>query len=58
MAALLSWSKEKHGNITKELEQSRSQLEQLMNMSANRQEICKVTDKMNELLYKDEMMWL
>lgn len=58
MSTLRTWSKKNHGNITKELEKSRAQLEQLMNMNADRQEIRKVTDRMNELLYREEMMWL
>lgn len=29
-----------------------------MTMNADRQEIRNITDKMNELLYQEEMMWL
>jgi hypothetical protein len=52
------WSKEKFGNVTKQLEQSRTRLEELMNMNADRAEIRRVTDHMNELLYREEMMWM
>lgn len=57
MLTLRSWSK-KFGNITRELAKSRSQLEELMHMNADQQDIRRVTDKMNELLYQEEMMWL
>jgi hypothetical protein len=57
MTTLRTWSK-KFGNVTKELAKSRTQLEELMNMNADRQDIRRVTDKMNELLYQEEMMWL
>ena len=55
MTALRSWSK-MFGNVTRELAKSRSQLEELMNMNADRQDIRRVTDKMNELLYQEEML--
>ena len=57
MASLGAWSK-KFGNITRELAKSRTQLEELMHMNADRMKIRRVTDKMNELLYQKEMMWL
>jgi hypothetical protein len=34
------------------------ELEELMSMNADRREIRAVTDKMNELLYREEMMWM
>uniref|UniRef100_A0A453MYM0 Endonuclease/exonuclease/phosphatase domain-containing protein n=1 Tax=Aegilops tauschii subsp. strangulata TaxID=200361 RepID=A0A453MYM0_AEGTS len=55
MVTLGSWSK-KIGNVTRELAKSRSQLEELMHMNADQQDIRLVTDKMNELLYQEEMM--
>lgn len=58
MKSLYKWSNKKFGNIKKELQKSRNQLEQLLNMNADRQEIRRVEDKMNELLYKEEMLWL
>ena len=57
MRSLRSWGR-KFGNVTRELAKSRSQLEELMNMNADRQDIRAVTDKMNDLLYQEEMMWL
>ncbi|XP_073362978.1 uncharacterized protein [Aegilops tauschii subsp. strangulata] len=57
MSDLRLWSK-KFGNITRELAKSRTQLEELMNMNADLQDISRVTDKMNELLYQEEMLWL
>jgi hypothetical protein len=58
MTELQSWSKEKFGNVAKQLEKSRTRLEELMNMNADRGEIRKETDTMNELLYREEMMWM
>lgn len=58
MSKLFEWSRVKFGSIKNELEKSRSQLEELMLMNADRCEIRKVTDKMNELLYREELMWL
>lgn len=58
MHKLGAWSMEKFGNVTKEIAKSRTQLEELMPMNADRCEIRKVTDRMNELLYREEMMWL
>ena len=58
MTSLRSWSNKKFGNIMKERNKSRSQLEELMRMNVDRQEIRKVSDKLNELLYKEEMLWL
>ena len=57
MIALGSWSK-KFGNVTREHAKSCSQLEQLMHMNADREEIRSVMDKMNELLYQEEMLWM
>jgi ribonuclease HI len=58
MGQLQQWSKLKFGAVTKEIEQSRNKLEELMRMNADRNEIRAVTDKMNELLYREEMMWM
>lgn len=55
MVTLCSWSK-KFGNVTRELAKSRSQLEELMHMNAYSHDIRRVTDKMNELLYQEEMI--
>lgn len=58
MSKLFCWSKKEFGNVAREIEKSRTQLEELMLMNADRGEIRRVTDKMNELLYWEELMWL
>lgn len=58
MNTFRSWGKRKFGNIMRELNKPCTQLEKLMNRNADREEIREVTDKMNELLYKEEVMWL
>ncbi|XP_073363317.1 uncharacterized protein [Aegilops tauschii subsp. strangulata] len=55
---LHAWGKKRFGNVTRELEKSRTKLEELLNMNANRDEIKKVSDHMNELLYQEKMLWL
>ena len=57
MGMLGTWSR-KFGNVTRELAKSRSQLEEIMSMNADTEDIRRVTDKMNELLYQEEMLWL
>jgi hypothetical protein len=57
--ALRSWRKKKFGAVTSELEALRAKLEDLKgNSFANRTEIRRVIDNMEELLYREEMMWL
>lgn len=58
LLALHKWSSKKVGNITREIEKSKTRLEELTNMNADRNDIRKESDHMNELLYKEEMMWL
>jgi hypothetical protein len=58
LLALHKWSNKKLGNVTKEIEKSRTRLEELTKMNADRNEIRRESDHMNELLYKEEMMWL
>jgi hypothetical protein len=56
---LRSWRKKKFGAVTSELEALRAKLEDLKgNSFANRTEIRRVIDNMEELLYREEMMWL
>ena len=57
MVSLVVWSK-KFGNIRREIAKSRSQLEELMHMNADKADIRMITDRMNELLYQEEMLWL
>jgi hypothetical protein len=42
--------------VAKEVEKSQTRLEELMPINADKQELCNVTE--NELLYREEMMWL
>ncbi|XP_071678929.1 uncharacterized protein [Lolium perenne] len=58
MEHLHKWSKEKFGSVRMQLEKPRTRLEELLNMNADRKEIQEVTDHMNELLYREEMMWM
>jgi ubiquitin C-terminal hydrolase len=58
MEHLHKWSKEKFGSVRMHLEKPRTRLEELLNMNADRKEIQEVTDHMNELLYREEMMWM
>ena len=58
MTKLHAWSKKKFGNITNELEKSRTRLEELMSMNADRNDIRKESDHMQELLYREEMLWM
>uniref|UniRef100_A0A453EYZ0 Reverse transcriptase domain-containing protein n=1 Tax=Aegilops tauschii subsp. strangulata TaxID=200361 RepID=A0A453EYZ0_AEGTS len=58
MSTLRTWSKKRFGNVTREINKTLSCLEELMNMNADRREIRAASDKLNELLYKEEMLWL
>jgi hypothetical protein len=58
MRHLQTWSKSKFGSVKLQLEKSRTRLEELLNMNADRDEIRAVIDEMNELLYREEMMWM
>lgn len=57
--ALRAWSKKNFGAVTKELEELRVKLEAMQeNSQASRSDIRKLIDRMDELLYREEMMWL
>jgi hypothetical protein len=58
MTELHTWGKRKFGNIEKELEKARKQLEHLQMNNGDQTEMRRVADHMNELLYKEEMIWL
>jgi hypothetical protein len=58
MGNLQEWSKANFGVVNRELEQARNKLAELMSMNADRREIRAVADEMNELLYREEMMWM
>ena len=48
----------KFGNVIKEINKSRTQLEELLAMNADRKDIREASDRLNELLYREEMMWM
>jgi hypothetical protein len=57
--ALRAWSKKNFGAVSTELESLRSRLEELKGEpGVDRNEMRRVTDRMDELLYREEMMWL
>lgn len=57
--ALRSWSNKNFGSVSTELETLRARLEDCKKDPAvSRKEICLITDRMDELLYREEMMWL
>jgi hypothetical protein len=58
MTTLQAWSKMKFGNILRELKEARKRLETLHLTNASQREIRAATDHMNELLYKEELLWL
>jgi hypothetical protein len=58
MTSLMGWSKKKFGNIVRELEKARRKVEVLMASNAEQREIRKATDYMQELLYREEMLWM
>jgi hypothetical protein len=58
MSTLQDWSKRKFGNILKELKRAREQLEMLKVNNADQRDIRRATDHMQELLYKEELLWL
>lgn len=58
MSALQSWSRVKFKNIGKELEKARKKLTELLQSNADNSVIRQASDHMNELLYREEMLWL
>jgi hypothetical protein len=58
MGELQRWSKRKFGNVLKELDKSRKELEALVLNNADQKEIRRVSDKLNELMYREDMLWL
>lgn len=58
MRCLQSWSKAKFKNIGKELEKARNNLSALLLVNSDSAAIQRATDHMNELLYREEMLWL
>jgi hypothetical protein len=58
MSMLQEWCKKRFGNILRELGKARKHLELLQLRNADHREIRQATDHMNELLYKEEMLWI
>jgi hypothetical protein len=58
MTTLQNWSKRKFGNIVRELQKARKKLETLLANNASQHEIRQATDHMNEMLYREELLWL
>jgi hypothetical protein len=58
MSMLQGWSKRKFGNVLRELDKARKNLEHLRINIADQREIRQATDHMQELLYREEMLWL
>ena len=58
MHKLCCWSKDNFGNVALEIEKSHKHLEELMLMNADICEIRRVTNRMNEMLYREQLMWM
>ncbi|WVZ51469.1 hypothetical protein U9M48_002614 [Paspalum notatum var. saurae] len=58
--ALRNWSREKFGHVNKEIEKLRKELDDLEweDPVGNRAAICFKVKQLNEILYREEMMWL
>jgi hypothetical protein len=59
MSSLKPWSHEKFGGVTSELEKLKKRLEELNSLDANgnQEENWRIRKQMDELLYREEMMW-
>jgi hypothetical protein len=60
MSNLKSWSHEKFGDVNKELTSIRKMMEELeaLDLNANQTKLKGLRNMMDELLYKEDMMWL
>jgi hypothetical protein len=60
MSSLRRWSKEKFGAVTRGLDKIRKRIEELGggDLGAGSDEIRELRSRMDELLYREEMMWL
>jgi hypothetical protein len=58
MNILHKWGGKKFGNVMHQLTQLSRKLENLMACDTSREEIRENMDMMNELLYREEMLWL
>jgi len=58
MKKLHAWGRGKFGSVSRELARLRDKLETLHANDASREEIRTTTDLMNEMMYREEMLWL
>lgn len=58
MKDLHEWSRRKFGHVRRELEKLRDELAELNRLDADRTLIKQKMERMDELLYREEMMWL
>lgn len=58
MMSLWSWSKQKFGHVNREIEKLCSELANLQEDNVDRQAIKEKMNTLDELLYREEMMWL
>lgn len=60
MGSLQEWSREKFGSVRRKLEELRAQLASLSSRTddASREQAKKAAAEMDEMLYREEMMWL
>jgi predicted CopG family antitoxin len=58
MIRLQGWSNRKFSNVIQELDRNRKKLEQLLLTDGDSEEIREVSDYIDELLYREEMLWL
>lgn len=58
MSDLHTWGSRKFGNVVRKIEKLRKKLGELQYSNSDQHEIRKITDEMNELLYREEMLWL
>lgn len=56
MSNLRTWSKKKFRNVSREIEKTRKKLSELLLSNTDSREIRRVSDQMNELLYREEMI--
>jgi hypothetical protein len=57
--ALRQWTKDQFGAVLGELNDLRKQLEEVKSRTVICwTEVCAITNRMDELLYREEMMWL
>lgn len=58
MMSLHGWSKRKCKNVGREIEKCRKELAALLESNSDSLAIRGATDRLNELLYREEMLWL